>query len=96
MSNFGIPCPRVLLLKKHVLLLEFLGKNQVAAPKLKDAHLDTVEMQMAYEQVVQVGVLCSLFLLNLMNVGIALFILVFLDCQGMAFMVESIIRARVL
>ncbi|ELU05813.1 hypothetical protein CAPTEDRAFT_219307 [Capitella teleta] len=53
MSNYGIPCPRPLLLKRHVLVLEFLGKDQKAAPKLKDAELSTAEWQLAYEQVVQ-------------------------------------------
>ena len=36
--------------------MEFLGKNQVAAPKLKDAKLSTSQLQIAYEQVVEVRV----------------------------------------
>jgi serine/threonine-protein kinase RIO1 len=55
MARFGIPCPRPLLLKKHVLVLEFIGKDGHAAPKLKFAKLNTAEWQLAYEQVVEVS-----------------------------------------
>ena len=37
--NAGIPCPRPILLKGHVLLMSFLGVDGWPSPKLKDAHL---------------------------------------------------------
>ena len=54
MARHGIPCPRVVQLRKHVLLMTFIGRNRVAAPKLKDAQLSVVDLQIAYEQIVQV------------------------------------------
>ncbi len=37
--------------------MSFIGKDGKAAPKLREAHLNTVDMQMAYEQCIQVSVL---------------------------------------
>ena len=37
--NAGIPCPRPILLKGHVLLMSFLGVDGWPSPKLKDTHL---------------------------------------------------------
>ena len=54
MERNGIPCPKSVMLKKHVLVMQFIGKDQVAAPKLKDANLSPADMQIAYEQVVEV------------------------------------------
>ena len=51
----GVPCPHVVMLRKHVLVMQFIGENQQAAPKLKEANLSTVEMQMAYEQTLGVS-----------------------------------------
>jgi len=39
-------------LKRHVLVMQFIGKNQVAAPKLKDAKLDHDQMCSAYRQII--------------------------------------------
>ena len=55
MRKAGIPCPTVALLKKHILVMSFIGKDQKPAPKLKDAVLSLRQLQKAYEQCVQVN-----------------------------------------
>ncbi|XP_021960139.1 serine/threonine-protein kinase RIO3 [Folsomia candida] len=35
-SKAGIPCPAVVVLKKHILVLSFIGSDSKPAPKLKD------------------------------------------------------------
>ncbi|CAL4156327.1 unnamed protein product, partial [Meganyctiphanes norvegica] len=35
--NNGVPCPKPILLRSHVLTMEFLGTNSIPAPRLKDA-----------------------------------------------------------
>ena len=57
MTKHGIPCPRVIQLRKHVLLMSFIGRDRVAAPKLKDAKLSTADLQIAYDQILQVCML---------------------------------------
>ena len=54
MRKAGIPCPTVALLKKHILVMSFIGKDQKPAPKLKDAGLSSRQLQKAYEQCVEV------------------------------------------
>lgn len=54
MKKFGIPCPAVQVLNKHVLVMSFIGKDQIPAPKLKNAHLSVEDLEDAYEQVVKV------------------------------------------
>lgn len=54
MKKFGIPCPAVQVLNKHVLVMSFIGKDQIPAPKLKDAPLSVEDLEDAYEQVVKV------------------------------------------
>lgn len=53
-QNAGIRCPEALLLKKHVLVLAFVGKDGTAAPKLRDAGLTGDKLRAAYEQCVAV------------------------------------------
>ncbi|XP_071953400.1 serine/threonine-protein kinase RIO3-like [Antedon mediterranea] len=53
MRNAGICCPDVIMLKKHILVLSFIGEDRVPAPKLKDAHLSTIDMIAAYEQCIK-------------------------------------------
>lgn len=55
MRKAGIPCPDAVLLKKHILVMSFIGKDHVPAPKLKDVVLGSEEMRQAYRQVLQVG-----------------------------------------
>uniref|UniRef100_A0A6P7H420 non-specific serine/threonine protein kinase n=1 Tax=Diabrotica virgifera virgifera TaxID=50390 RepID=A0A6P7H420_DIAVI len=48
----GIPCPKVVTLRKNVLVMEFIGENQIPAPTLKDIMAD-VHCTNAYEQVIE-------------------------------------------
>jgi RIO kinase 1 len=50
----SIPCPKPILLKNHVLVMEFLGKNGWPSPRLKDAQLSDKRMREAYVQTVTV------------------------------------------
>ena len=54
MQKAGIACPTVAVLKKHILVMSFIGKNQQPAPKLKDAVLSSRQLQLAYQQCVEV------------------------------------------
>uniref|UniRef100_A0A3B4YKY4 non-specific serine/threonine protein kinase n=2 Tax=Seriola lalandi dorsalis TaxID=1841481 RepID=A0A3B4YKY4_SERLL len=51
MKKAEIPCPEVVMLKKHILVMSFIGKDHVPAPKLKDARLGSEDMKNAYYQV---------------------------------------------
>lgn len=51
LKRAGIPCPELVHLKKHVLVMSFLGKDHKAAPKLKEAALSDAEYIVAYDQV---------------------------------------------
>ncbi|XP_030612162.1 serine/threonine-protein kinase RIO3 [Archocentrus centrarchus] len=51
MKKAEIPCPEVVLLKKHILVMSFIGKDHVPAPKLKDAVLSSEDVKNAYNQV---------------------------------------------
>jgi RIO kinase 1 len=48
----GIPCPAPILLKSHVLIMEFLGTNGWPSPRLKDANLKEKRLREAYVQTV--------------------------------------------
>jgi len=48
----NIPCPQPILLKAHVLLMEFLGNNGWPSPRLKDANLSSKRLIKAYIQTV--------------------------------------------
>ncbi|XP_075825403.1 serine/threonine-protein kinase RIO3 [Microtus pennsylvanicus] len=50
MQKAGIPCPTVVQLKKHILVMSFIGHDQVPAPKLKEVKLSSEEMKDAYYQ----------------------------------------------
>ena len=53
MAKGGIRVPEVVLLKKHVLLMSFIGQEGRPAPKLKEAaeRMSTEELGVAYHQV---------------------------------------------
>ncbi|XP_023300524.2 serine/threonine-protein kinase RIO3 [Lucilia cuprina] len=53
LHNAGIRCPEVVILKNHVLVMSFIGENNRAAPKLKDAILTAAEWIVAYDEVVE-------------------------------------------
>ncbi|XP_037957695.1 serine/threonine-protein kinase RIO3 [Teleopsis dalmanni] len=53
MQNVGIRCPQAILLKKHVLVMSFIGQNNNAAPKLKNAILSSKELESSYNEIVE-------------------------------------------
>lgn len=54
MKEADIPCPDVVTLKKHVLVMSFIGDNMLAAPKLKDVDLPFADMTLMYEQTIDI------------------------------------------
>jgi RIO kinase 1 len=56
----GVRCPRPRMLRNHVLLMEFIGKNGVAAPRLKDAEIDVDAAHVAYLDCVRL--MCELLI----------------------------------
>lgn len=48
----GIPAPRPILLKSHILVMEFLGHEGWPSPRLKDANLSDSKLRQAYVQCV--------------------------------------------
>lgn len=51
LKRAGIPCPQVVKLKEHVLVMSFIGKNNQPAPKLKDAVMSDADFIVAYDEV---------------------------------------------
>ena len=49
--NAGIPSPRPVLLRSHVLVMEFLGQDGWPAPRLKDANISVSKARELYRQV---------------------------------------------
>ncbi|MCL4144099.1 UNVERIFIED_CONTAM: hypothetical protein GTU68_055172 [Idotea baltica] len=49
-----IPSPRPFLVKKHVLVMSFIGEGQLAAPKLKHVRLTAEQWRRAYREVVEI------------------------------------------
>ena len=52
MRTAGLPCPAARLLRQHVLVMDFVGKDGQAAPRLKDARLSAGKAASAYGQTV--------------------------------------------
>lgn len=50
----GIPCPEVVMLKDHILVMKFIGMDGKHAPSLKDAKLSSTQLSQAYQNVVEV------------------------------------------
>jgi RIO kinase 1 len=48
----GISCPRPVLLRNNVLIMQFIGKNGIPAPRLKDAKLSDKKVHEMYLQCV--------------------------------------------
>lgn len=46
--NAGIPCPEPIYLVRHVLLMGFIGDDDWAAPRLKDAPLSESRCRQLY------------------------------------------------
>lgn len=55
MSRRGIPCPRVVKLRKHVLVMSFIGRDGRAAPQLREAQMEPVDWELCYDQVCTVS-----------------------------------------
>ena len=53
MLKNGVRVPEAVLLKKHVLVMSFIGHEGRPAPKLKDAQLSSAEWELAYHDVVE-------------------------------------------
>ncbi len=53
LETAGIPCPKPLALRMHVLLMSFIGKDGWGAPRLKDAELSDVRLRECYVQCVK-------------------------------------------
>lgn len=49
----GIPAPEPLLLRSHILVMQFFGDDGKAAPRLKDATMNDAQVADAYTQVVK-------------------------------------------
>lgn len=54
MKEADIPCPQVVVLKKHVLVMSFIGKDTLPAPKIKDINLPFEDMTIMYEQTIEI------------------------------------------
>lgn len=54
MRKASIPCPDAVLLRKHILVMSFIGQDHVPAPKLKDVVLSSDDMKNAFCQVLNV------------------------------------------
>ena len=50
----GIPCPRPILLKTNILVMEFLGSEGWPSPRLKDATLSEKRLREAYVQCIMI------------------------------------------
>ena len=50
LSGAGIPCPLPVLLRDHVLVMQFIGDDGWPAPRLKDATMSDVKMRDCYRQ----------------------------------------------
>lgn len=50
----GINCPDAISLKKHVLVMTFLGTDSKPAPQLREVKLDETQLRRSYEQVVDI------------------------------------------
>ncbi|KAF5292231.1 hypothetical protein FQA39_LY14046 [Lamprigera yunnana] len=53
MRKADIPCPEVVHLKHHILIMSLIGSKSRPAPKLKDVTLSDADWIIAYEQVVK-------------------------------------------
>ncbi|KAK7091124.1 serine/threonine-protein kinase RIO3-like [Littorina saxatilis] len=54
MRKFDVPCPSVIILKDHILVMSLVGSHQTPAPKLRYANLSVPDLQDAYEQTVAI------------------------------------------
>lgn len=50
MHRVGLPCPAVLAYKKHVLVMSFIGRDGIPAPKLKEMRLSPAALDDCFAQ----------------------------------------------
>jgi len=48
----GIPCPEPLMVKSNILIMTFVGEDMVAAPRLRNAELDTEKLSSLYLELI--------------------------------------------
>ncbi|XP_053665359.1 serine/threonine-protein kinase RIO3 [Anopheles marshallii] len=53
-QRVGILCPKIVALRKNVLVMEFIGENMIPAPKLKEVMLTDLQLNNAYLEVVEI------------------------------------------
>lgn len=53
MQKANICCPEVVILKKHILVMSFIGENHRPAPKLKDVMFKVADLTLVYEDVIE-------------------------------------------
>ncbi|XP_042240797.1 serine/threonine-protein kinase RIO1-like isoform X2 [Homarus americanus] len=58
MHNCGLPVPRPVVLRSHVLVMEFLGTDSMPSPRLKDADIsESKARELYYDLVVQMWIM---------------------------------------
>lgn len=63
----GIPCPEVVCLKKHILVMSFIGSNGKCAPTLKEAILTMDQLEQAYKETVAVITMTMIDTITMIN-----------------------------
>ncbi|CAG9788503.1 unnamed protein product [Diatraea saccharalis] len=53
LQKIGLNCPSVVILKKHILVMSFIGKDNKPAPKLRDVILKPEKWESVYHEVVE-------------------------------------------
>ncbi|NP_001116165.1 RIO kinase 1 L homeolog isoform X1 [Xenopus laevis] len=53
LNTAGIPCPEPIMLRSHVLVMGFIGKNDMPAPLLKNAQLSDSKARELYLDIIQ-------------------------------------------
>jgi len=53
LRDADIPCPKPILLREHILVMSFLGKNGWPSPLLKDAQLSSEKFNECYDQCIK-------------------------------------------
>lgn len=56
LRKHGINCPEAISLKKHVLVMSFIGTDASPSPQLRNASLNELQLRKAYEQVLDIMV----------------------------------------
>ena len=54
MHSNGVPCPSPILMRGHVILMEFIGKDGWSAPRLKDAEISPAKARELYLECIHI------------------------------------------